>query len=74
MAPLGANQDAKTANGSGELVSETAPMEKRPAPRAAGNMFARLRVLAFCFWVLWERFCIWAVVQPAETDACAVRR
>ena len=42
MAPLGGNQDAKTTNGSGELLSETAPMEKRPAPLTAGNMFARL--------------------------------
>jgi len=42
MAPLGANQDAKTTNGSGELLSETAPMEKHSAPLTAGNMFARL--------------------------------
>src|SRR6266436_3250336 len=42
MAPLGANQDAKTTSGSGELLSETAPMEKHPAPLTAGNMFARL--------------------------------
>jgi hypothetical protein len=42
MVPLGANQDAKTTNGSGELLSETAPMEKHPAPLTAGNMFARL--------------------------------
>jgi catalase len=41
MAPLGANQDAKTTNGGGELLSETAPMEKHPAPLTAGNMFAR---------------------------------
>jgi catalase len=31
MAP-GANQDAKTTNGSGELRRQTAPIEKRPAP------------------------------------------
>jgi hypothetical protein len=42
MAPLGANQAAKTTNGSGELLSETTPMEKHPAPLAAGNMFVRL--------------------------------
>jgi catalase len=42
MAPLGANQDPKTPNGSGELPSETAPMEKHPAPLPPGNMFARL--------------------------------
>ena len=41
MAPL-ANQDAKTTNRSGEVLSETAPMEKHPAPLTAGNMFARL--------------------------------
>jgi catalase len=42
MAPLGANQDAKNTNGSGELLGETASMEKHPAPLTAGNMFARL--------------------------------
>src|SRR5882757_2055338 len=42
MAPLGANQDAKTTSGSGELLSETAPMEKHPASLTAGSMFARL--------------------------------
>ena len=42
MAPLGANQDAKTTNGSGELLGETASMEKHPAPLTAGDMFARL--------------------------------
>ncbi len=42
MAPLGDNQDAKTTNGSGGLLSETAPMEKHPAPLTAGNMFSRL--------------------------------
>jgi catalase len=41
MAPLGTNQDAKTANGSRELLGETAPMEKHPAPLTEGNMFAR---------------------------------
>jgi hypothetical protein len=42
MAPLGANQDAKTTNGRGELLTESAPLEKHPAPLTAGNMFARL--------------------------------
>jgi hypothetical protein len=42
MAPLGANQDAKTTKSSGELLGETAPMEKHPAPLTAGSMFARL--------------------------------
>jgi catalase len=42
MAPLGANQDAKTTDGSGESLSGTAPMEKHPAPLTPGNMFARL--------------------------------
>jgi catalase len=42
MAPPGANQDAKTTNISGELRSETAPMEKHPAPLTAGDMFSRL--------------------------------
>src|SRR3977135_23779 len=42
MAPLGANQDAKTTKSSGELLGETAPMEKHPAPLTAGNVFARL--------------------------------
>ena len=42
MVPLGANQDAKTTKGSGELLSETAAMEKHPAPLTPGNMFARL--------------------------------
>jgi catalase len=41
MEPLGDNQDAKTTNGSRELLSETAPMEKHPAPLTAGSMFAR---------------------------------
>src|SRR5258708_32932478 len=36
------NQEAKTTKGSGELLGETAPMEKHPAPLTAGNMFARL--------------------------------
>ena len=42
MAPLGANQDAKTTNSGGDLPGETAPMEKRSAPLTAGGMFARL--------------------------------
>ena len=42
MAPLGANQDPKTTNRSGELLRETAPMEEHPAPLTAGNRFARL--------------------------------
>jgi hypothetical protein len=37
-----ANQDTKTTNGGGELLSETAPMEKHPAPLTAGNMVGRL--------------------------------
>ncbi len=41
MAPLGTNRDAKTTSGSGESLSETAPMEKHPAPLTAGDMFAR---------------------------------
>jgi hypothetical protein len=59
VAPLGANQDAKTTNGSGESLGETAAMENHPAPLTAGNMFARLAgigvlllgvVGAFLFW------------------------
>jgi catalase len=46
MAPLGANQDPKTTNGSGGLLSEAAPMEMHPAPLTAGNMFARLANIA----------------------------
>jgi catalase len=42
MAPLGANQDARTASGSGQLLSETGPMEKHQAPLTPGNMFVRL--------------------------------
>jgi catalase len=42
MAPLGANKDAKITNGSGELLSETAPSENHPAPLTAGNTLARL--------------------------------
>ena len=42
MAPLGPNQDAKTTNGSGELLSETASMEEHQAPLTAGNKLARL--------------------------------
>lgn len=41
MPPFGANQDAKTTNGSEDLPSETAPMEHQ-APLTQGNMFARL--------------------------------
>ena len=46
MAPLGANQDPKTTNGSGGLLSEAAPMEMHPAPLTAGNTFARLASIA----------------------------
>jgi catalase len=42
MAPLGPNQDSRTTTGSGELLSETAPVEYHPAPLTAGNVFARL--------------------------------
>jgi len=42
MTPLGADQGAKTTGGSGELLSETATVEKHPAPLSAGSMFARL--------------------------------
>jgi catalase len=42
MAPLGPNQDAKTTNGSEELLSETPPLKKHPAPLTAASMFARL--------------------------------
>ena len=42
MAPLGANQDARTTKGSGELLEGTASMENHPAPLTARNMFARL--------------------------------
>jgi catalase len=42
MAPFGANQDANTTNGSSELRSDTAAMEKHPAPLTAGSTFARL--------------------------------
>jgi catalase len=42
MAPLEANQDAKTANGSGPLLSETGPMDKHQAPQTVGNTFVRL--------------------------------
>jgi catalase len=42
MAPLEANQGARTTPVSGEVLSETAPIEKQPAPLAAGNRFARL--------------------------------
>ena len=42
MAPLGPNQDAKTTNGNGGLLNETAPLEKHPAPLTAANMFSRL--------------------------------
>jgi len=42
MAPLGANQDAKTTNGSGELPREAAPIETHPAPLTPADMFSRL--------------------------------
>ena len=45
MAPSGTRQDAKQTNGSGELLSEAARMEKHPAPLTAGNMFARLAAI-----------------------------
>src|ERR1700747_3154293 len=51
VTPLWANQDAKTTNGSGELLGETASMENHPAPLTAGNIFARLAgicVLLLC--------------------------
>src|SRR5882762_1747073 len=41
MAPLAAKQDAKTTKSSGELLGETAPLEKHPAPLTAGSIFAR---------------------------------
>jgi catalase len=42
MAPLAPDQDPKTSQGSGELPSETASTEKRPAPLTGGNTLARL--------------------------------
>jgi catalase len=42
MAPLGTNHDTETTNDSRELLTETAPMDKHPAPLTAGDMFARL--------------------------------
>src|SRR5580704_11926829 len=42
MAPLGATQDAKTTNGSGELLPESAAIENHPAPLAAADMISRL--------------------------------
>jgi hypothetical protein len=41
MAPLGANQDAKTTNGSGGSLGETAPMEMHPdgVRPTAGNAY-----------------------------------
>jgi catalase len=42
MAALGANQDAKTTTGSGELSSETPATEKYPAALTPGDMFSRL--------------------------------
>jgi catalase len=42
MAPLGANQDAKTTTGSEESRGESAAMQKDPAPQSAGNMLGRL--------------------------------
>jgi catalase len=41
MEPLGANQDAKITNGSGESLSETAPIEDHRAPLPAGDRLAR---------------------------------
>jgi catalase len=42
MAPLGATQDAKTTNGSGELLPESAAIENHPAPLTAADMISRL--------------------------------
>jgi catalase len=42
VAPLEANQAAKTTNNSGDLRSKAALMENHPAPLTAGSMFARL--------------------------------
>jgi catalase len=42
MEPLEADKDSKTINGSGELLSESAPMDKHRVPLTAGNRFARL--------------------------------
>jgi catalase len=42
MAPLGTKHDTETTNASREFLSETAPMEKHPAPLTAGDVFARL--------------------------------
>jgi hypothetical protein len=57
---IGANQEAKTTNGSGELLSETAPMEKHPAPLTAGNMFARLVGIGILLLGVVGAFSIWA--------------
>jgi catalase len=42
MAPSGADQDAKTTNGRGELLDETAPVENQPAALTPADIFARL--------------------------------
>ena len=42
MEPLEADKDSKTINGSGELLSESAPIDKQRLPLTAGNRFARL--------------------------------
>jgi len=69
------NQDAKTTKGSGELLGETAPMEKHPAPLTAGNVFARLAVIGVLLLGVVGAFSLSGrVVQRAETDARAVRR
>ena len=75
MAPLGANQDAKTTNGSGGLLSETAPMEMHPAPLTAGNMFVPIGGYCRSASSLVGAFlCLGGWFEPAETDAGAVRR
>ena len=42
MAPVGPNLDGNPTNGRGELPSETAPLERHPAPLTAGDKFSRL--------------------------------
>jgi catalase len=42
MAPSGAEQNAKTTNRGGELLSETAPVENQRAALTPGDFFARL--------------------------------
>ena len=74
MAPLGANQDAKNTSGSGELLSETAAMEKHPAPLTARDVFARLAGIGVLLLGGSGSVSLSGrVVQPAETDACTIR-